>query len=734
MAEAATITAVIPETAEVYGLFGTWPRFRFAERDIGQPWEAVAAVDDAALARGNYRLGGQVRDASDLEIGHQAHLENFLRAGKLTPEEDGELSALLECCPFLENLPPIDVDPQGDQTPAEIEAFALRFDLAWRTAGLGTIQWFTTGGRGLHGHLAPPKGLRSPCLMRAYGGLVRRVAQRADLPLLTHHRSKDGRPPILLDDSLFDRDAAGRGGLWRLQGSPHSKTGRLKTLHATLPNEAPTVTDVLRDRVLQACSDLEQVDDHGKIRRKPRERTARGRLPKSITQIQRADQLPRVAAAIQQVMPGEGFRHEFRKALAGWLLREGVAPKVVGATVAAAGDAADGYAVAKTTAARLEAGRNVTGFKSLVGIVAAERATILKSALYEDLRAANVPEKALGQWTDTAKKMLMKESAVIADRKGFPTRARALRRAARCGLAQQVEVCSPAHGGCGEAFNTTRLIANRATCEHCAWRRCVSTLNWIMTRWPKELWVVTKELEDKSYAAAKAEVKKWRKRLTKPHRGHVRWLVAPGFIVAIAGTHRIGGILVGWADAGYGWKRPPSTKEFPNGQPKSIIIEHLLPILQARALHIRRFLEKGDVEGLANDDWVDRCLEARGGKEARALLPWPSKTDLRLMAVNAARAKRGEDPIPPGATFPGASLQEQRAKRSPCCHKRIDYECRCAETGALISLRDDRRWRFAEGSVRADLGWRDEELRFDDAGVSLIVVLPDGWDPIKLIE
>lgn len=722
----AQIAAITPESAEVYGLFGTWPRFRFAERDIGQRWEVVAAVDDASLTRGGYKLAGQIRDASDLEAVDQAELAALLRKtpGTLTIDEEARFAALLECCPFVENLPPIDVDPQNAE-PGEVTNFATRFDMAWRAAGLGTIQWFTTGGRGLHGHIVPPTGMRSTHLMRAYGALVRRIARDADLPLLSNFRSKGNRPAILLDDTLFDRDATGRGGLWRLQGAKHSKTGQPKTVCSNMPSEVPTVTEACKARIEQSLYDLDEYTRTGApTKRRPRD-ASQSRLPKPITELQKRRKLDKVAEVITKYLPPTGMRHDFRKALAGWLLREGVPARVAGATIAVAGDPQDAMATAKTTASRLAAGRNAFGFRKLSEIIGSGGCMALRAALTVDFKASAVPAKDLGGLPSDSDRATLREAARLAEAAGRSTRALACRRAARCGLAKERAVCMR----CGGTSHCRHLIAERATCPHCAQRRATSILNWCMTTWPDKVWVMAKKLADDSLECARTERKRWNRKLRKERRANVRWIIAPGWLVAITSDMMTGTILYGWLNLNQGWIMPDGG---PNEQPKSAVVAILEPVLKARAVHLREHLDMADPQGLADDAWCDKVMEASGGRTARQAMPWPKKRDLRLMAVNAARVRKNLEPLAPGATFP--SVDEQRDMRSPCCQSRIEYQVRDGKSDEIVAIRDDRPWQFAEGSVRAENGWRGEELRFDDEGNLIIQIQPKGWDIVKLIE
>lgn len=707
---------------EVYGLYGTWPRFRFAERDIGAKWEVVAAVDDASLSRGGFKLAGQIRDASELDEQLQPELAALLRERELSTEADARLSALLECCPFVENVPPIDVDPQN-ATPEETVAFAAAFDAAWRAAGLGTIQWFKTGGRGLHGKPPLPPGVRSGHLMRAYGGLIRKVAYAANLPLLSNFRSKDNRPPILIDDTLFDRDASGRGGLWRLEGALHSKTGQPKVLATGLPTDPPTWTEALVARLQQSLSDLDQYSRTGELRRKPRERSE-SRLPKPLTELQERRLLTHLSEQIQQLTPPEGMRHDFRKALIGWLLREGVPARVAGATVAVAGDPQDAMAAAKTTASRLAAGRNAYGFRKLLEIVGQGGGLALRAALHRDLREANVKPKDLGALPTDSDRATLREAARLADAAGFATRAKGLRRAARCGMAKGVGRCKRCHAvqGC------RHLISERATCPHCAQRRAVSVLNWCMTKWPGRLWIVTRKLADDTLECARTERKRWMRKLRAERRTNVRWIIAPGWLVAITHDMLTGAILQGWTVRD-GWAMPD---EEGNDRNRFSVVKVLAPVVRARALHLREHLDSADPKGLAEDAWCDKVMEASGGATARTMMPWPKKKDLRLMAVNASRARQNLEPLAPGATFP--SLRDKLQERTVCCESRIDHEVRDAKTDELIAVRDDRPWSFAEGSVRAENGWRGEELRFNEAGEMIVQILPTGWDETKLRE
>lgn len=709
----------------LYGVYGTWPRFRFAEKDIGHKWEVVAAVDDESLSRDGYRLAGQVRDASDLTPEQQAELFALLEKRNLKPEEDFRLSTLLECCPFIVNVPPIDVDPQ-DAKPEEVIAFAKAFDDEWRKEDLGTIQWFSTGGRGLHGHLAVPTGIRSAFLMRAYGSLVRKVARNANLPLLSDFRSKEGRPPILIDDTLYDRDATGRGGLWRISGAPHSKTGKLKVLCEALPHDAPTFTDACFKRIDQSLEHQEERDSTGKpTKRKPREASG-AKTIKPISELQKRRLLDNTAKIIVKYLPPSGARHDFRKSLAGWLLREGVPVRVAAATIAVAGDPQDALATCKTTLQRLVAGRPVFGFKKL-GIIVGSGATMeLTAALHRDFKESGAKRDVkLGALPTDNDRSILREAARIADAKGLHTRAKGFRRAARCGIAEQDAVCKC----CGKHTYCRHMFSDRASCPHCAQRRSTSIINWCMTKWPNRLWVMTLRLPDDAKDTATKARKTWTRKIPRDLRTHIRWVIGPGWVAALTADQVAGSTIMSWSRTS-DWKTVEDG--LPNAQTRTGVITALLPIVNARGHHLIEYLASADPEGLAADAWGDKVMEATGGKEARALMPWPKKRELRLMAINASRVRNDQEPLAPGATFP--RLAEQIMERTACCQARQVHRIRDAKTKEIIATRDDRPWNFAEASVRAENGWRNEKLEFDESGILIKQVLPVGWDETKLRE
>ncbi len=211
---------------------GTWPRFRFAQRAFGSsPWLLAPALLDVTLSGQGWKLAGPARNASALSSEEQAELLVLLGLPKARQNAQGDAREreLLARCAFLGPLPPLDLDVVKGTPRADVLAAARRLDGACVAHGWGRPAWRDTGGRGLHGDQVAPKGLEAVDLLRAVGRLIaEKIAPAAGVPLISSYREREGRPPIVLDDSLFEKDATGRAGVWRLVGAARPD-GRKKT-------------------------------------------------------------------------------------------------------------------------------------------------------------------------------------------------------------------------------------------------------------------------------------------------------------------------------------------------------------------------------------------------------------------------------------------------------------------------------------------------------------------------
>lgn len=696
----------------------TWPRFRFASRRIREDtWHVVPDLDDDVLAELGWVVASQTRDASGLDEEQDDYLRHLLTAPRWAGD-DAKLHELLALCPFTGRMPPIDLDPQTPTTPDELRTFAERFEAHWLARGLGSIQWFTTGNRGLHGHFPVPEGVASPYLVRAYGVLVREVAKAAGLDILTEFRAREGRPALLVDDSLYDRDATGRGGLWRLDGAIHDKG--LKRKSALAWSAQATLGPQHADHLHAAITQVAQS-------RARQTRGIRKGLPKPRPELLGKGAMKRTATVIQHFCR-EGANHEFRKALAGWLLRDGVPAAEAGATIAATGDPTDSLGVVRTTSERIAQGRPAFGFKKLRSLIGTQGARQLTSALERDLEELHAPPRNVGAVLTPEERETLREAAHLSEQRGQLTRARSCKRASRCGNSYEEKHCS----SCGALAGTRVMVAERVLCPHCAVRRSSAILQWICAKWfprnlERKLAVFTLQLPDRELETARKARRHWSRSLPPYLREHTRWLIAPGWIfVTCADSQAADGLAL---LTHKGWTRNGGIDVDKVGELNFLNI--VAPMVSARATHLRRYLRLGDAQGLANDAWCQKVMEASGGAKARAALPWPKAADLRRMHVNAKRVRQNLEPIPDGDPLPN---REFRSETPHCEGGHFTYTGRDSATREVIAIRNDRKWEFDELAKRAELGWRGEVMEFNDYGQLVRHRKPEGWDLRKLQE
>lgn len=208
---------------------------RLAQRARGKSrWEVTAATSDNALPAAGYQLAGPILRLDLLPSADGEELRQLLSrpSWDLVTHDQHRLAALLTACPRDPSyLPPLDLDPFAP-TPADrpsraqIEALAGSLTAACVQVGLGAPRWCATGGKGLHGHFQVPAGVPPhPDILRALLPLIRQAARIARAPILSEHRDLATRTPgvIYLDDTLWEKSAAGRGGVWALEGDTKGK-------------------------------------------------------------------------------------------------------------------------------------------------------------------------------------------------------------------------------------------------------------------------------------------------------------------------------------------------------------------------------------------------------------------------------------------------------------------------------------------------------------------------------
>lgn len=667
----------------------TWPMFRFAAVFKGSTWEVTDAVTDEELAARGYKHGSPWRYAGRLDGDEQRELYRLLTSKKkdLAPEERRREMELLACCDFTGPFPPIDFDVSEKGTAEDARAAAARFVPAFEAVLGGRLALRLTGGSkgGIHADQVAPPEVKSPLMLLVWRELVTKVAREVGIPLQSDYAMPGDRPPVTIDDGLFNRQPESRGVLWRLVGSRREDNGKIKL--PLDPSDVPgrdaqhpygyplpaTNTEMVRNALYaeerrRDAAEQQPTPDPAKVGKR-KVLDGFGKEP-----------LRRLAKVIRDHLPPSGKRHEMRKALAGWLIRKGIPVETVSRTLVAAGDSQDAFATTQSTAERLEAGEKAVGWTKLVRLVGEVVAPKFADALNLDLLAAN-HFGALDRFLNDRERDTLNEAAQLAFDAGRKTQGRALTLAAACGLYTQRADCAD----CGQEQKRFKMVAERAACPHCAWARGLNLFHWFRDKWPKRVALMIVKLNDLSVEAAKRRRAQLRKDVGSFDGKHVRWILAPGYVVAVT----VNDYAAMQITASVGAKFIEA--EFADWVGQIEFTHRMAPVIAARTKLLRTYLAQGDVKSLAMDDWGGRVMETAASRPARAALPWPTKPQLREYAKAAARAERvrrhGPEPEDDGTT--------------PCCGVSVAWHV-MNEHGQTVCRRMNHAWTFAEAYVQVN--------------------------------
>ena len=161
---------------------------------------------------------------------------------------------LLGQCDRYGYVPPIDLDISKEiESPIARESIGReamdKLSDVLIEVGLGRPNWHYSGGSGFHGDLIVPDGLAHPNLLGGVGALLVKACRQIGIPLLSDHKDKATRPPIVVDDTLFNRTAQARGVVWRLSGAQGSQ-GKKRPYYGMgkpLPMDAAKVMESIEE-------------------------------------------------------------------------------------------------------------------------------------------------------------------------------------------------------------------------------------------------------------------------------------------------------------------------------------------------------------------------------------------------------------------------------------------------------------------------------------------------------
>src|SRR4029077_2110198 len=162
---------------------------------------------------------------------------------------------------FTTYIGPIDIDVNIDSSnydPEKSKALALEY--ARRLAhyapemGLGKPNWFSVSWiGGFHADLMAAPDIIYVNLIHAVRLLVERLAIRTEVPLYLRmppdfKNNRAHRSDVYLDDSVLNKNASARGGLWRLPDKSKPK-GKKKTLVDILKVGCPRIEESLSEPI-----------------------------------------------------------------------------------------------------------------------------------------------------------------------------------------------------------------------------------------------------------------------------------------------------------------------------------------------------------------------------------------------------------------------------------------------------------------------------------------------------
>jgi len=230
----------------------TWPLFRFAERNWYQTWKLAPFYDDNEL-RKNFKLAGQGRDASALNLEEQIDLYTLLNKSryKLSEKDRNKEINLLSKVSYRKYLGIIDIDVNTNSTQYDKEkskALAKNYaeKLASKTIefGLGNPRWFSTSEKGgFHAELICD--VTSDLALEVLKNKITILAKACGIPLYselhTLYRKSYKKIDVYIDDTVLNRRSWSRGGQWRLpsvakpEGEPKTLVSLSSEPYSTIP-------------------------------------------------------------------------------------------------------------------------------------------------------------------------------------------------------------------------------------------------------------------------------------------------------------------------------------------------------------------------------------------------------------------------------------------------------------------------------------------------------------------
>lgn len=567
--------------------------------DESAPWVFSPLISDEQAGQQGFAKGGQGRNASHLPYAERTDLFNMLyqRTRGLVREEKDKLLGLLSRVPFTGPIGIIDLDVNAEAPSYDYEQCKALADhyvkmLAAKTEsyGLGNPRWYTTNELGgYHADLIAPEGFESIHLVKAVGLIVRRMANDLGIPLLSSlPKERRTRSAVYIDDSPLNRQASGRGSIWRLPGT--RKPGGAPKVLVDLSGKpySPPDTEALKEAI--ALIEAQALPDKPEVGEEPIEIVSLDEpqhIPVVSESLRPEDyQLlashPAVKSIFNEIKVEDRSRRDYRA--------------VLQAKLAGASD---------HQALRIMHG--MPGSKYAEDKRGPDYDRSVLSSVYRTLRWASQNYEGFTRpfvYSDTERATLLAAMDLAPD--------------------HHVATKIKAVLGCGDSHTQSSFTGyaiddmtqihrcERSICSWCEPRRLYLQLTEAALTWPDSLYVIDFVTDDDTPEACQKKLKWFQKRVENRNCQAVlskaRVFRSPGHVV-VATTS-------------------PKALQFDAVEfTRDECLEFLKDILYLRFSRTLNYIQGGDSQGLATDPWMGRIVTVTGGRESD--LPWLSKDPLR---------------------------------------------------------------------------------------------------------
>lgn len=610
-------------------------QFRFLRRSWRKsaPWDLSDLIsDEIAVSRG-YVLGGQGRDTSDLTEEERVELMMLLgrRPSSFSDEECKRQKELLSRTGFTQLVGPIDIDVNTlaanfDPEIARKKAleYAKRLAHYAPELGLGDPNWFSVSWMGgFHADLIAPEGFSDPDLLHGVRLMVERLALRTEVPLYLKQpaeakRDKTVRTDVYLDDSVLNKNANARGGLWRLPGKAKPK-GKKKTAVDVLATGCPELLIPYVPTPIDKEALKESIAKYKLSRIKPEKYKA------TIPLKEPAPIEVRTGYATSEDL---SFLRKHSPLLNIWN-QENVTDRsyrdfdmaLQATKLGASEDSALRLMRAMPGSKATQDHRGFSYDRSILGSVERFISSVGDATNYEGFIK---PENYL----HASREVILKAVDLTVDWKIKNKLIATL----ACGEAVVYSECSK--DSLVEVEGIHRC--ERVTCSYCEPRRVKLQIDSASKAWPSELIVARLDTNSDSIASCKKSYSKFKDKLKDSFKkkkarkllSRLRCFRAPGEVFVV------------FNDASRFEKLSKLFGDVVKKVSKSEALEELKATLYKRFKRIQTYILQGDAEALASDPWVGHVVSITSGRKSK--LPWLSKEAIRQKAKSDANSRRGK--------------------------------------------------------------------------------------------